>query len=178
MKKILLFAGLPGVGKSTISRVIGSRTGAVIVDVDDFKKLVVDPNLVTEQIDPPDVRWAYYEKALAHIFDIFKLGVSIVIMDEVFHLDSLRIKLEDLCAGQNIEVLWIEVRCSRDVVEQRLRASDRRGHILSTEQALAMNLLFEKIFEKFPNDQHNHIVIDNGCDADIRSLIESILQRI
>ena len=76
MKRLLLFAGLPGVGKSTISRGVSKKTGAEIVDIDDFKKTDVDPALVTSQIDPPELRWSYYQKALEHVFGLFEQGIS------------------------------------------------------------------------------------------------------
>src|SRR3989344_5342580 len=176
MKRLLLFAGLPGVGKSTISRGISKETGATVVDIDDFKKTDVDPDLVAKEIDPPELRWSYYLKALAYVFGLFDQGTSIVIMDEVFHLGSLRAQLEDFCTKQDVRVSWIEVRCPYEIVERRLRSIRREGHILSTEEALRMHLLFEGIFERFPCCSQNHIVVDNGDEIDTALLTENILK--
>ncbi|HEY5587860.1 MAG TPA: AAA family ATPase [Candidatus Paceibacterota bacterium] len=165
MKKIILLAGLPGVGKSTISKKISQEIGAKILDLDDFKRTDVDPTLVKSQIDPPNVRWSYYKKALQHAFCLFRTSnVSAVIMDEVFHLEQLRIKIEVLCAKKNIQVFWVEVKCPYEEVEKRLKAKTREGHILSTDEALKMNLLFQKIFETFPTDIKNHIIVNNNED--------------
>jgi len=172
--KLLLFAGLPGVGKSTISKEVSKKIGAKIVDIDDFKKIDVDPALVKNQIDPPEQRWTYYQKAIEHAFGLFKQGISTVIMDEVFHLNSLRVRLESACAEQSVQVLWIEVRCSYDIVKKRLQSTTREGHILSSEEALKMHLLFERIFEKFSLNSQNHIVINNGNDANMDLLIKNI----
>ena len=177
MKRLLLFAGLPGVGKSTLSKKVGGETGARIIDLDDFKKTSVDPALVTKEIDPPELRWSYYQKALEHVFDLFEEGVSTVVMDEGFHLQPLRLKLEVLCMKQNVEVLWIEVRCSYSTVKERLRSTDRSGHILSIEEALRMNRMFEEIFEIFPAHGHNHIVINNEGNIDMDALVGNILER-
>lgn len=175
MKKLLLFAGLPGVGKTAISRMVGEKNGAKIVDIDDFKKIDVDPTLVKSQIDPPELRWAYYQKALKYVFSLFDQGVSTVIMDEVFHLNSLRMQLESLCSGK-CQVLWIEVRCPYEIIEKRLQMTAREGHILSTGEALKMNLLFKEIFEKFYSQ--NHIVINNKNNANVDLLAENILKII
>lgn len=177
MKKLLLFAGLPGVGKSTISRKISEKTGAKIVDLDDFKKTDVDPTLVKSQIDPPELRWTYYQKALEYAFGLFSQGMSTVIMDEVFHLNSLRTRLEVLCTEQAVQVLWVEIRCSYDVVEKRLRSARREGHILSTEEALKMHLLFGEIFEGFPAFSSNHVVVNNENGASVDLLVGNILKR-
>lgn len=178
MKKIVLFAGLPGVGKSTISMKVKGRTGAKIVDLDDFKKTDVDPALVKSQIDPPELRWSYYQKALEYVFGLFDEEISTVIMDEVFHLDSLRTQLETLCIKQDVRVLWVEVRCSYETVEARLKSKRREGHILSTEEALKMHLLFKEIFEEFSVNSQNHITVNNEIASNMDLLVEGILKKV
>ncbi len=158
MKELVLIAGVPGVGKSTLARRIASAKGGTVLDLDDFKRAAVASALVTRQIDPPEVRWAYYQAALDHAFTLD----GTVIMDEVFHLDSLRKRLELACMARDVHVLWIEVRCPYAVVESRLRAGTRVGHILSTEEALSMYLRFQEIFEGFPEGKYNHVVIDTS----------------
>lgn len=177
MKRLLLVAGLPGVGKTTISGGVSRKVGAKVVDIDDFKKTDVDPTLVKSQIDPPELRWAYYQKALEHVFGLFDQGIHTVIMDEVFHLGSLRAQMEALCGERQVQVLWVEVRCPYDVVAKRLQSTKREGHILSTEEALKMHLMFEAIFEKFSTHSQNHIAVSNENVNDVDLLVENILKK-
>ena len=158
MEKLILIAGLPGVGKSTIARKIASTEGGTVLDLDDFKREAVVSTLITTQIDPPEVRWVYYEKALAYAFTLD----GIVVMDEVFHLDLLRNRLEQTCTARGTQVQWVEIRCPYTVVEKRLRSAARVGHILSTDEALQMHLLFQEIFERFPEGKENHVVVNNA----------------
>ncbi len=159
MDRLILLAGLPGVGKSTIARRIAATESATVIDMDDFKRSApVDSALMTSQIDPPEVRWGYYERALEHALT---LGGTVV-MDEVFHLDALRARLEEACVAHGVQVQWIEVRCSYETVERRLRAATRVGHILTTDEALRMYLLFQEIFEAFTEGQENHVVVNNN----------------
>ncbi|MDD5068241.1 MAG: AAA family ATPase [Candidatus Pacebacteria bacterium] len=174
---LILAAGLPGVGKSTISRKVSAKIQARTVDIDDFKRTEVDPALVAQQIDPPEIRWRYYQKALEYVSSLFDQGVSVVVMDEVFHLSALRAQMEALCAKQNVQVLWVEVRCPYATVEKRLCSQERESHILSTAEALNMHLMFREIFEKFPANAENHLVIDNEDDANVDALVEKILER-
>jgi len=177
MNTIILLAGLPGVGKSTISKLISQKLEAKVLDLDDFKKADVDPSLVTSQIDPPSVRWAYYRKAIECAFSIFETNeTSTIVIDEVFHLNQLRYEFEALCSKMQIRVYWVEVRCPYSLVEKRLRAHSRKGHILSTEEALSMYLLFSEIFEAFSASSKNHTIVNNVDGVDI--LVENILSVI
>ncbi len=175
MKKLFLLAGLPGAGKSTVSRLLIEKLGARNVDIDDFKKLVVDPTAVTKEIDPPETRWLYYQHAIQHVLDLFEQGIPTIIMDEVFHLNTLRTRLEESCVKHGVQVVWIEVRCSYQTVAKRLASSGRPGHILSTDEALAMHLLFLNIFEPFPG-ANNHKILNNEEDVDVRQVLEEILE--
>lgn len=178
MKKLLLFSGLPGVGKTTLSREVSRLLGSEIVNLDNFKKTDVDPSLVKTEVDSPEVRWSYYEKAIKHSFSLFNKGAQIVIMDEVFHLSSLRARLERLCTEESVHVYWIEIRCSFIVVEERLRSKKREGHILSTEESLNMYKLFEKTFDNFSVDSENHILINNELVEDGFNLKEFVISRV
>jgi len=159
MKELILVAGLTGVGKSTLARKIAQEKNGLVLDLDDFKKIVVDPKLVTEQIDPPQVRWSYYNLAINHALT---LEAEVVVMDEVFHLADLRHKIEVICKDRDVEIQWIEVVCDYLVVKKRLSQKNRDGHILSSEQTLKMYLLFRQIFESFSNGKPNHVVINNN----------------
>ena len=100
-----------------------------------------------------------------------------MILDEVFHLNSLRNQLEGLCRENEVQALWIEIQCPSSVVEKRLRATKREGHILSTEEALKMHHQFREIFETFSNGHQNHIIVNNESDPCISSLVEEICER-
>lgn len=174
MKTLVLTAGLVGVGKSTIAKAIAMATGSNFIDVDDFKKVCVEGR-ITNQIDPPEMRWAYYLKALEHAVDIFASGQNLIVMDEVFHLVALRKKLEKFCAERQIRVLWVEVKSTYETAKRRLNKKSRDGHILSTSEALRMHSLFAKVFEPFVGT--DHICLNNDNDYSLPSL-ESVLKRI
>ena len=173
--RLVLFSGLPGVGKTTVSNSVGKLIDAVTVDIDDFKRNSVDGKLVKSQIDPPEIRWGYYQKALSHVLELFNSGAKRIILDEVFHLSSLRSKIEGFCAENGVKVVWVEVLCDYKVVEGRLNSVKREGHLLSTQEALSMHLMFKEIFESFPFCSRNHIVVDNERGVDCESLSKRIL---
>jgi len=177
VKKIICFSGLPGVGKSTISHEVCEELSATMVNIDNFKRADVDPTLVRTQIDPPEVRWKYYRDALEYTFKLFERGVHTAVLDEVFHLDALRSRLEALAKGHGVRVVWVEVRCSYEVVAKRLREKSREGHLLSTDEALRMHLLFKQIFEAFPKEAKNHIVVQNESSDDVTKAVGEVLKK-
>jgi predicted kinase len=174
MNKLVLFSGLPGVGKTTISKVFCQKNNGQVIDLDDFKKNDVDPQLVKEEIDPPDVRWGYYQKALDHAQSLFHEGAHLVVMDEVFHLAPLREKIERFCMERNIQVVWIEVRCPYSVVVDRLNKHNREGHLLSRDEALLMHRLFSKIFDPFEDKPGSHILVRNADFASVDHAVRFI----
>jgi predicted kinase len=178
VQRLVCFSGLPGVGKSTLSKAISCKTGATIINIDEFKRMHVDSHLIRSQIDPPEQRWTYYRDSVEHAFKLFNQGVAIAILDEVFHLHSLRARIEDLCGVRGVCVLWVEIQCPHDLIRKRLVTTSREGHILSTDEALKMNLLFQEIFEAFPTDIENHVVIYNDGSSDIWSMRDKILRKM
>ncbi len=85
--------------------------------------------------------------------------------------------MEDLCRERGVGVVWVEVRCPFDVVKKRLAKNGRDGHILSTEEALKMYRLFQELFEAFPEEAENHVVIDNDGNDDFCSMRDKILKK-
>lgn len=170
-KTIVFFAGLPGSGKTTICQRMAELTRVPYIDIDDFKRRVVDPNEVTEGVDPPDLRMTYCRLALGEAFRSFKKGASTVIMDEVFPFHSVRSELERVSKERGARVLWIQVRAQREVALARL-SNLRAGHILSQEQAEKIYKMCARSFEPFPEGSLNHFVLENGNGCDIDYLVE------
>ena len=177
MKKLVLFAGLPGSGKTTICRRIGEMSEICHVDVDHYKKHRADPNKVTKEVDPPELRLLYCRDALDEAFRHFGDGASTVVMDEVYPYHSVRAQLEALCAEQQIKVLWVEVRSLHGTAVKRL-STPRIGHLLTPECAAEIHHMCAVAFETFPVNCPNHITIDNEDGDNIDSLVTKVLECI
>ncbi len=174
MKNVMCFSGLPGTGKSTISKIVVQKTGGILLDLDIYKRQVVDPNVVSNSIDPPEIRWQYYSLAIE---GIKVLPHEVIIVDEVFHLNYLRTKFENSCISNDMRIIWVEVICAMNVVKTRLE-TPRPGHILSPSEAIAMNRMFAEIFEPFSGEMSNYIQLDNSGNENIDVLASQVLQLV
>jgi predicted kinase len=174
--KLILFAGLPGSGKTTICQRIGEMPGSKWIEVDYYKKLRADPNRVTKEVDPPEMRMLYCQDALLEAFRHLDDGTSTVVMDEVFPFHSVRAQMESFCTEKQIPVLWVEVRASSNVAEKRL--SQPRGNLLlhTPEVAQSIHRMCANAFEAFPAGYPNHIVINNEDGASIDLLAAKVLE--
>lgn len=161
-KNLILIAGLPGVGKTTLARELAARTQAVHFDIDIVKKMVVPRDKVSEEIDPPEYRRKYYRETIHRLPDLFAEDHNhTVVIDETFHLRVFRDMWTESAKYLNINLFWVEVVCPAEVVKERLRLGrGRENHILG-DKAYPMYLLFKDMFEPMSEPRE---IVDNSRD--------------
>jgi len=161
-RDLILIAGLPGVGKTTLAREFVRQTGATHFEIDAIKKQVVPEDEVADTIDPPEYRFKYYAEAIRKLPDLFaRSSNQIVVLDETFHLRAFRRMWQEAAEELNIRTHWIDVACDEEIVKERLQVGkDRESHILG-DKAFPMYLLFKEVFD--PLDEADRVV-DNSQD--------------
>jgi predicted kinase len=147
-KDLILVAGLPGAGKTTLAKEFARQTEGLHFDIDEVKREVVPKDAVTEGIDPPELRFQYYSEAIQKLPDLFSESSSqTVVIDETFHLKDFRELWDDVARELNIRVHWIEVVCEEECLKERLSVGkDRQNHVLG-DKAYPMYCLFKEAFE-------------------------------
>ena len=118
MALLIVFAGLPASGKSTLSRELALRTGAVWLRADSIEQAIKDSGVV-----PGELQDAGYRAAQAAAEDNLRLGRDVVadcVNDWQIARDGWRLAGERAGA----DVAWVEVVCS-DPVEHRRRVETR-----------------------------------------------------
>ncbi|WP_293906530.1 ATP-binding protein [Phenylobacterium sp.] len=122
MPRLIVFAGLPASGKSTLGRALAERTGAVWLRIDSM-----DEAIRASGTAPADLLDWTYRAARAVAADNLALGRD-VIADCVNDWQAARDGWDAAAARVGAEVLWLEVVCS-DIDEHRRRVETRVSDI-------------------------------------------------
>jgi predicted kinase len=122
MAKLIVLAGLPGVGKSSIARDLARRMGAVWLRVD-----TMDQAIWASATAPADLRDWTYRAAQAVAADNLALGRD-VIADCVNPWTTARDGWQACGERAGADVRWLEVVCS-DAAEHRRRVETRVSDI-------------------------------------------------
>jgi predicted kinase len=122
--RLVIFSGLPGVGKSAIARELARRLGATYVRIDTIEQVLTDAG--AGEIVRADPGLGYLV-AYALAADNLGLGQTVV-GDSVNGLAVTRQAWRAIAANANAEAVDVEVTCS-DAAEHRRRVEQRRSDI-------------------------------------------------
>ena len=119
---LIVFAGLPGTGKSTLSRELARRLDAVWLRIDSIEQAIRDSGVVPESIYDAGYRAAY---AVAE--DNLRLGRDVV-ADSVNDWMLVRDAWRDVGVRAGARVVEVETICS-NVEEHRRRIETRTSEV-------------------------------------------------
>lgn len=158
----IVFAGLPGTGKSTIARALAAELGAVWLRIDSLEQAIRESGVVDGDLNDVGYRAAY---AVAE--DNLRLGRT-VIGDSVNPWMLTRNAWRDVGLRAGVRVVEIETICS-DLQEHRRRIETRRnevsGLVLPSWQAV--------IGRDYHAWDREHAVIDTA-GASVETCVERI----
>lgn len=151
---LIVFAGLPGTGKSTIARELARALRAFWLRIDSIEQAIRDSGVV-----PDDLRDAGYRAAYAITEDNLLLGRTVV-ADSVNPWMLTRNAWRDAGLRAGARVIEVETICS-DVEEHRRRVETRRSDV----RGLALpdwKAVIERDYHAWDRD---HVTVDTAGRA-------------
>jgi predicted kinase len=162
---IVIICGLPGVGKTTLSRGLAPIISAIILSTDKIRK---------ELIPRPTYRWQ--ERRL--VYDVLILlarylhnaGVN-CILDATFNTENSRKELKCKLALRPDQFALIECTCSEDQIISRLK--NRKNDY--SDAGIFIYTKMKKIYEPVSEE---HITVDttNTSQIDIQKIANQVLK--
>lgn len=148
---LIIFGGLPGVGKTAIARELACQLSAVYLRIDSIEQAIRDSEAVGPPLDDTGYRVAYAVAA-----DNLCSGRT-VIADSVNPLQITRDAWIEVAARAQVRFIEVEVRCSDVAAHQHrveTRAADIRGLNLPSWQ--------EVVTREYEPWDRPHLVIDTA----------------
>jgi predicted kinase len=156
---LIIFGGLPGIGKTTIARELASQLGAIYVRIDSIEQAIRDSRTVSQPINDTGYRVGY---AIAE--DNLRLGRT-VIADSVNPIQLTRDGWIGVAHRAQVGAAEVEVICS-DPQQHRQRVETRPADI----SGLRLPTWEEVVSREYEPWERKHIVIDTTG----RSVAESV----
>jgi predicted kinase len=158
---LIIFAGLPGVGKTSLARQLARRRGAAHLRIDTIEQVLTDAG-VDDRNDPG----LGYRLAYALAADNLRLGLTVV-GDSVNSLELTRDGWRAVAQAAGTAFVEVEVICS-DAAEHRRRVETRIADIVG-HRPPTWREVEEREYQPWPGER---IVIDTAGRSLEQSLAE------
>jgi predicted kinase len=152
---IVLFCGLPGVGKTSLANELAPLINAIVLSTDKIRKEVISKPTYTKE----EKRLIYDVMLLVARYLHDAAGIN-CILDATFNTEkSRRTAIEKLVNVSSDQIYIVECICPEDVVISRLKA--RKGDYSDADIDIyrKMKQLYEPV-----KKMEKHIVIDTSQD--------------
>ncbi len=182
-KNLILVAGLPGSGKTTVSKILNEHLGGVHLELDEPKRKIIPREVMLPcasegKTSPYPLLRQVYQHAceeLSNFVENSNEKPKFIIIDECFHLKEFRDMLYETGESLGYTIWFINVICSdEDIVTSRLTGDKKRKqeHVLE-DKGLNMRHAFAEVFE--PITERQHYIIDTISDQRRNEDIDAFL---
>jgi predicted kinase len=150
---LVLMAGLPGVGKTTLAFELGQRLGWTVLEKDRFKESFLEAPSPNENFDDYAAGWEAYEDCFKETEDfLVNRQLSVILDTSLLHPFILkRAKQLAVRSGAQLKIILCEVdECTRQyrLHNRKKRISQAKAHLLPKEAAKRFDQLDPSLYKK------------------------------
>ena len=160
---LILISGLPGTGKSRISRELSSKLAAVHISSDSIRKKMLEKRTYSEE-----EKALIYKEMVSQVSSSLSEGKNVV-ADATFYRESLRREMREAANNAGTDFFIVECILPEEKVKERI--SSRRGG--DSEAKFAEYLIVKKAFEPFTGQR---ITIDTSLS--VEESVQTILRSV
>ena len=162
---IMIMAGLPGTGKSTVARAVAQRTGAIVLDKDIIRAAMF-PTTIDYTSEQDDVVMEAMLSAAQYL--LRHDPASIVVLDgRPFSRNSQLQRVVDFAEGAPTQWRLIECVCHEAVAKRRLE-SDRAHPAMNRDWNL-----YQAVKARYEPKPQPKLVVDT--DQELSDCVEQVM---
>lgn len=168
---VILLAGLPGTGKSTLARKLARRYRLEHISTDSVRKRIfrdVRHNTFGRGSYSERQRMIVYDTIFYVVYTLLKNNVGVV-LDGTFYRERLRTKVKRIAERFEAKFLLVMVTCPEHLIRKRFEERDARKRRTLSD---ADSKIFERFKQLFETTKLSHLEVDMTSDY------QEILERI
>ncbi len=168
---VILLAGLPGTGKSTLARKLARRYRLEHISTDSVRKRIfrdVRHNTFGRGSYSERQRMIVYDAIFYVIYTLLKHNVGVV-LDGTFYRERLRSKVKRIAERFDAKFLLVIVTCPESLIRKRFEERDTRKRRTLSD---ADTKIFEKFKQLFEPTKLEHLEVD--MTSDYQKILEMI----
>lgn len=147
MLTLLLMAGLPGAGKTTLASALGHELGWHVIDKDKRKQALMD-----QGVDDETSGWRAYDESFDKVSEVLSIWRSSVILDCAALHKFILAKARDIVSSvEHAQLKVILCVADRDLRNERLRKRPAQITAIHVDPATTIDYL--QHFEHLPPDK-------------------------
>lgn len=146
---VIVVCGLPGVGKSTVSRTIADRVDGAVLRTDVIRQEIVEKPVYTAR-----EKRRVYEELFDRARELVKTGRTVV-LDGTYRRRAFRDQARALAGDLGADFELVAVECDESVVERRIAAREDDASEADIE-------VYRQYRDSFDPLDEDHATVDNS----------------
>src|ERR1019366_431397 len=130
---IVMMAGLPGAGKSTLARALAERLDGMVLDKDAVRAALFEPRFVEYSVEQDDFCMEILLETVAYLLKKHS-GLHLLLDGRTFSKRYQRARVIEFCAQAGTTWAIVECVCSEETALSRL-SEGRESHIAKNRTA-------------------------------------------